>query len=128
MGEGRQKLFYLPEAHTDFVLAVIGEELGFVGVLVVAALFFVVLWRGWRAALSAGDRFAGLLGFGITLSLATQASVNMGVVTGVLPTKGLTLPFVSYGGSSLLVCCWMAGVLLRISTGVADLSESRAGP
>ena len=117
LGESRQKLFFLPEAHTDFILAVIGEEFGFIGVVGVVLLFFVLLLRGTRATLRAPDRFSGLLAFGITCCLAGQAAWNMGVVTGALPTKGLTLPFVSYGGSSLLACCWMAGVLLRISAG-----------
>jgi cell division protein FtsW len=122
LGGSRQKLFFLPEAHTDFILAVIGEEFGFIGVVVVCLLFFTLLVRGTRATLKASDRFSGLLAFGITCCLAGQAAWNMGVVTGALPTKGLTLPFVSNGGSSLLVCCWMAGVLLRISSGVADVS------
>ena len=127
LGQSRQKLFFLPEAHTDFVLAVIGEELGLVGVLVVCALFFVLLWRGMQASFGASDRFSGLLAFGLTVLLSTQGAWNMAVVTGVLPTKGLTLPFVSYGGSSLLVCCWMAGILLRISTGAPDLDPSPRG-
>ncbi len=122
LGESRQKLFFLPEAHTDFILAVIGEEFGFIGVLVVSALFFVLLLRGMKATLNASDRFSGLLAFGFTCCLAGQAAWNMGVVTGALPTKGLSLPFVSYGGSSLLACCWMAGVLLRISSGAGDVS------
>lgn len=128
LGQSRQKLFFLPEAHTDFVLAVIGEELGLLGVLVVCGLFFVLLWRGMQASFGAPDRFSGLLAFGMTVLLSTQGAWNMAVVTGVLPTKGLTLPFVSYGGSSLLVCCWMAGILLRISTGLADPEPSARGP
>lgn len=126
LGQSRQKLFFLPEAHTDFILAVVGEELGFIGLVVVVALFFTLLLRGTRATLRASDRFSGLLAFGITCCLAGQAAWNMGVVTGALPTKGLTLPFVSYGGSSLLACCWMAGVLLRISSGAADLPSPAA--
>jgi len=120
LGNSRQKLFFLPEAHTDFILAVIGEELGLLAIVAVVGAFGLLCWRGVRAALEAPDRFSRLLAFGITLSLTLQAAINMGVVTGVLPTKGLTLPFVSYGGSSLVVSCWMAGVLLRISTRVPD--------
>ena len=120
LGESRQKLFFLPEAHTDFLLAVVGEELGLIAVLAVVAAFALLCWRGVRASMEASDRFAGLLAFGITFALTLQAAINMGVVTGVLPTKGLTLPFLSYGGSSVLVSCWMAGVLLRISTRVPD--------
>jgi len=120
LGHSRQKLFFLPEAHTDFILAVIGEELGLLAVVAVVVAFGLLCWRGVRAAMDAPDRFSRLLAFGITLSLTLQAAINMGVVTGVLPTKGLTLPFVSYGGSSLLVSCWLAGVLLRISTRVDD--------
>lgn len=129
LGESRQKLFFLPEAHTDFILAVIGEELGLIVVLAVVASFALLCWRGVRASVEAPDRFAGLLAFGLTFALTLQAAINMGVVTGVLPTKGLTLPFVSYGGSSVIVSCWMAGVLLRISTRTPDgAGEPEPGP
>ncbi|MBX3705140.1 MAG: putative lipid II flippase FtsW [Pseudomonadales bacterium] len=117
LGEGIQKLFYLPEAHNDFIFAVIAEELGLVGALVVIALFALLvvrILRVARGALDAGDRFGGYLVYGIGLLLGIQALVNFGVNTGVLPTKGLTLPFVSYGGNSLIVCCTMIGLVLRL--------------
>jgi cell division protein FtsW len=115
LGEGRQKLLFLPERHSDFIYAVIGEELGLIGALVVLVLFFVILWRGVRISLSAGDRFGKFLALGITLLICTQGLINMAVVTGLLPTKGIALPLVSYGGSSLVVTLGAVGVLLNIS-------------
>jgi cell division protein FtsW len=115
LGEGRQKMFYLPAAHTDFIFSVVGEELGLLGALVVLALFAVVAARGFRIALRHGDRFASLLAFGVTLSLVLQAAVNVGVVLGLLPTKGLTLPFVSYGGSAIIASLAQAGVLVALA-------------
>jgi cell division protein FtsW len=116
LGEGKQKLFYLPEAHTDFIFSVVGEELGLLGVLVIAAIFLLLVMRGIRVALLAEDDFGRFLAFGITILLGFEAFVNMGVVTGLLPTKGLALPFISYGGSSLLISLFAVGVLLNIST------------
>jgi cell division protein FtsW len=116
LGDGRQKLFFLPEAHTDFIFAIIGEELGLVGVTLLVALYAIVIWRGVRIALSAPEPFGTYLGLGITSIIAFQAAVNMCVAMGFLPTKGLTLPFVSYGGTSLLVLMGAAGVLLSLST------------
>jgi cell division protein FtsW len=115
IGESRQKLFYLPEAHTDFIFAILGEELGFVGAVGVVALFAVLVWRGLRVGLRAPDTFGAYLALGITLLIATQTLVNLGVVTGSLPTKGLPLPFISFGGSALLVTMLSTGVLLNIS-------------
>lgn len=115
LGEGRQKMFYLPAAHTDFIYSVVGEELGLLGALLVLALFAVVAARGFRIALRHGDRFASLLAFGVTLSLVLQAVVNLGVVVGLLPTKGLTLPFVSYGGSAIVASLAQAGVLVALA-------------
>lgn len=115
IGESRQKLFYLPEAHTDFIFAVIGEELGFVGTAAIVALFAVLVWRGLRVGLRAPDPFGAYLALGITVLIATQTLVNLGVVTGSLPTKGLPLPFISFGGSALLVTMLSTGVLLNIS-------------
>ncbi|PYM16996.1 MAG: stage V sporulation protein E [Candidatus Rokuibacteriota bacterium] len=115
IGESRQKLFYLPEAHTDFIFAIIGEELGFVGAALVIALFVVLIWRGLRIGLRAPDPFGAYLALGITVLLATQTFVNLGVVSGLLPTKGLPLPFISFGGSALLVTMTSTGVLLNIS-------------
>jgi cell division protein FtsW len=115
LGQGHQKLFFLPEAHTDFILAIIGEELGLVGVLAVLLAFTVLVWRGLRAAARARDAFGCYLAFGVTLLFGLQALVNMGVVLGLLPTKGLPLPFVSYGGTALVMSLFMAGVLANIS-------------
>jgi cell division protein FtsW len=115
LGESKQKLFYLPEPHTDFIFAIIGEELGLLGGAVVIALFALLIWRGLRAGLRAPDAFGGYLALGLTVLLATQTLVNLGVVTGALPTKGLPLPFVSFGGSALLMTMFSAGVLLNIS-------------
>jgi cell division protein FtsW len=115
LGDGRQKLFFLPEAHTDFIFAIIGEELGLIGVVLLVALYAIVIWRGIRASLAAPEAFGTYLGLGLTSIIAFQATVNMCVAMGLLPTKGLTLPFVSYGGTSLLVLMGAAGVLLSLS-------------
>ena len=113
--ESRQKLFYLPEAHTDFIYAVLCEELGFLGGLVVLVLFAIYGWRGLRAALTAPDDFGRLTALGITVMVVSQALINLGVVLGMMPTKGIPLPFISYGGWSLLVMLLATGVLLNIS-------------
>jgi cell division protein FtsW len=115
LGESKQKLFYLPEPHTDFIFSILGEELGFVGALATVTLFGLLLWRGIRVGLHVADPFGALLAFGVTALLATQAVVNLGVVVGLLPTKGLPLPFVSSGGSSLLVAMAAVGLLLNVS-------------
>src|SRR5712675_1711610 len=101
--ESKQKLFYLPEAHTDFIYAVICEELGFIGAMIVITLFVIYGWRGMRAALGAPDGFGRLLALGITAMVLCQALINFAVVLGMVPTKGIPLPFISYGGSNLLV-------------------------
>jgi cell division protein FtsW len=113
--ESKQKLFYLPEAHTDFIYAVISEELGFIGASIVICLFGVFAWRGLRAAFNAPDGFGRLLALGVTAMVVFQALINFAVVLGMMPTKGIPLPFVSYGGSSLLVMLLATGVLLNIS-------------
>lgn len=115
LGDSRQKLFFLPEAHTDFIGAIIGEELGFIGICCLIAAYGFVVSRGVRIALRAADDHGTYLAFGITTLLSLQALVNLGVAMGVLPTKGLTLPFVSYGGSSLVMNLAAVGVLLSIS-------------
>jgi len=115
LGEGKQKLFFLPEAHTDFVLALIGEELGLAGTASVILLFAAFVWRGFQIAARARVPFGRYLGIGITLLIGMQALVNAAVVTGLVPTKGLTLPFVSYGGSSVVVSLLGVGILLSIS-------------
>ena len=117
LGGSIQKLFYLPESHTDFLFAVLSEELGFLGVCTVIALYSVVFYRATRIALQAekcGNRFAAYVAYGIGIWLAMQAVINMGVNMGMLPTKGLTLPLMSYGGSSLIISCMAVGLLLRI--------------
>jgi len=118
LGESRQKMFYLPEAHTDFLFSVIGEELGLGGAILVLALFGVVAARGFRIAVRHPDPFASLLAFGVTLSLVLQGVVNAGVVLGCLPTKGLALPFLSYGGSAMIAALAQVGVLLALARDV----------
>ena len=113
--QGRQKLLFLPFAHSDFIFAVIGEELGLIGALIVIFVFAVFLWRGMRAALRAPDRFGMLLGIGIVVGIVAQALLNMSVVLALLPTKGIPLPFISYGGSSLVPTLAGVGILLNIS-------------
>jgi len=116
IGDGRQKLFYLPEAHTDFVLSVVAEELGLVGVLVVIGAFAALVVAGTRIAARAGDPFSQLLAFGMTALIAVPAVVNAAVVMGVIPTTGFTLPFISFGANSLIVCSIAIGILLRIAS------------
>jgi cell division protein FtsW len=113
--EGKQKLFYLPEPHTDFIFAVTAEELGLVGALAIVLLFAIFLWRGIRTALRTQDMFGRFLAVGITSMIVVQAFINISVVLGLMPTKGIPLPLVSYGGSSLLVTLGCIGVLLNIS-------------
>jgi cell division protein FtsW len=115
IGDSRQKLFFLPEAHTDFISAIIGEELGFIGVCCLLLAFSAVVVRGLRAALRAHDEYGTYLAVGITLFLGLQAFTNLAVAMGMVPTKGLVLPFISYGGSSLLVNCAAVGILLNVS-------------
>ncbi len=115
LGESRQKLFFLPFPHTDFIYAIVGEELGFVGAVGVVMCFAVVAWRGLRAARRAPDAFAAFLAAGATAMIVVQAAINLSVVLALVPTKGIPLPFVSYGGSSL-VASWIAGgIILNIS-------------
>jgi cell division protein FtsW len=113
--EGVQKLFYLPEPHTDFIYAVIAEELGLIGATAILICFCVIAWRGLRISARAEDRFGSLVALGLTTMIAVQAFINMSVVLGLLPTKGIPLPLVSNGGSSLLVSLLGIGVLLNIS-------------
>ena len=124
IGKGYQKLFYLPEPHTDFIFAVIGEELGFWGVVFILALYGMVLWRGIRIACLCNDHFGMLMAAGITTAIGLQVSINMGVSLGLLPTKGLTLPFISYGGTSLLLNMACVGILMNIGAGNAKPSRS----
>jgi cell division protein FtsW len=126
LGAGKQKLFFLPEAHTDYIMAIVGEELGLVGLCAVALVFGVVVWRGARAALRARDAFGCYLGFGITAMFGLQVLVNLGVVLGSLPTKGLPLPFVSFGGSTLVVDLFAIGILLNISRAAPEPGRTRS--
>ncbi len=115
LGQGRQKFLYLPEQHTDFIYAVLCEELGFLGALFVLLLFFTFMWRGLKIALKAPDTFGALLATGITIMVVLQALINIGVVTGSLPVTGITLPLISFGGSSLTLNLVGIGILLNIS-------------
>jgi len=115
LGRSRQKFFYLPEQHTDFIFAILGEELGFIGCTAVVALFLLFAWRGYKIALNAPDDFSRLLAAGLTTTIVFQAMVNIAVVTGTLPVTGITLPLISYGGTSLLFTMIMVGLLLNIS-------------
>jgi cell division protein FtsW len=113
--EGKQKLFYLPEPHTDFIYAVVSEELGLIGAVAIAVLFFIFAYRGFRTAMRTRDNFGRYLAVGITTMIAVQAFFNMSVVLALLPTKGIPLPFISYGGSSLFVMLASVGLLLNIT-------------
>jgi cell division protein FtsW len=115
LGNSKQKLFYLPEPHTDFILSIVGEELGMVGFVVVVVLFGLLIMRGIKIALNAPDLYSSYLALSISVFLGLQVIINMGVVLGLLPTKGLTLPFISYGGSSLVISLVGIGILLNIS-------------
>jgi cell division protein FtsW len=115
IGNGVQKLFYLPEPHTDFIFSVIGEELGVAGVLLIILLYLLIVWKGIRIARHAPDLFGCFLAVGLTAALALQICINMGVTLGLLPTKGLTLPFLSYGGTSLVLNMATVGILMNIA-------------
>ena len=123
LGQSRQKFLYLPENHTDFIFAMIGEELGFIGATLVVMLFFLVIWRGYRIAIHASNSFLALFAVGLTSLIGIQAMINMGVVTGVLPVTGITLPFLSYGGTSLVFTLTGVGLLLNISTTMRKTEE-----
>jgi cell division protein FtsW len=116
IGDGMQKLFYLPEPHTDFILSIIAEESGFIGVLIVIFLFAILIVRGFMISFKAPDLFGTLLAAGLTMIIALEASINIAGVMGLIPLKGLALPFVSYGGTSLIMSLTTVGILLNIST------------
>jgi len=123
LGSGLQKLFYLPEAHTDFLFSVIAEELGFLGVITVIGLFSLLVWRSFvigMAAEQAGQRFSAFIAYGLGIWFGFQSFVNMGVNMGVLPTKGLTLPLMSYGGGSIIIMCCAVALLFRIQSEAAE--------
>ncbi len=125
IGKSYQKLFYLPEPHTDFIFSVIGEELGLLGVLVILLLYFVILWRGISIAINADEPFESFMAIGLTIAIGLQVCINMGVALGLLPTKGLTLPFLSYGGTSLLINMASIGVLMNIGASTNALKTRR---
>jgi cell division protein FtsW len=125
LGRGLQTL-YLPEAHTDFVAAIVGEELGFLGVAALCGVYLLLVARGVRAALRAPDDFGAFLAFGLSTMFGVQALVNLAVALAILPTKGLTLPFVSFGGSSLIVNAVAAGILLHLSRQSGDSAGDAA--
>jgi cell division protein FtsW len=122
LGGGREKWGTLPNAHTDFIFSVVGEELGLVGAVVILALFFALAWYGFRAAGRAPDRFGSLMAVGVTIWITSQAVINIGAVIGVLPVTGIPLPFISFGGSSLVIALAAMGVLLNIA------KQERSGP
>ena len=124
LGDSREKQFFLPDAHTDFIFSILGEELGLVGVLTAMALFALFLWRGYRISFMAGEDFGRYLAYGITSLFALQILLNMAVVMGMIPTKGLPLPFISYGGSSLVTSLFMVGVLLNVGRRPGPWSEA----
>ncbi|MCG8428033.1 MAG: putative lipid II flippase FtsW [Chromatiales bacterium] len=130
LGNGIQKQFYLPEAHTDFLMAVIGEEFGLIGTLVVILLFAVIVWRGFRIGAVAeqmDQRFAAYVAQGLSLWIGLQAFINIGVNVGLLPTKGLTLPFMSYGGNSIIVACMVVAMLVRIDYELRNPAHAESG-
>ncbi len=120
LGRGQGKLFFLPEAHTDFTLAVFGEEMGFIGFLIILALYAFVVLRGIQIAVKTEDTFKRAVALGLSATFALSVFINAGVVMGLLPTKGLTLPFLSYGGSSLLTLCFMFGLILNIENSLLE--------
>jgi len=126
--KGQQKLFYLPYPHSDFIFSVVGEELGLFGTLGLVIAFGLLLWRGARAAIKAPDRFGTLLGIGLITGIIVQALFNISVVISILPAKGIPLPFISYGGSSVLVTLVAVGILLNISQASAADSSQSGGP
>jgi cell division protein FtsW len=120
LGNSNEKLFYLPEAHNDFIFSVIGEELGFLGVFFIICLFIAFIYFGFKLVLQVRDRVGIILGSAVVFVLGFQALLNMGVVLGLLPTKGLNLPFISYGGSSLICNFFGIGLLLSVVKGYRD--------
>ncbi|AGH96231.1 putative lipid II flippase FtsW [Pseudobdellovibrio exovorus] len=120
LGQGQGKLFFLPEAHTDFTMAVFFEEMGFIGVLAILALYGFVIFKGFQIAVKAQDMFKKTLALGLITTFAFSVFINLGVVLGLVPTKGLTMPFMSYGGSSLLVLSVLFGILLNIEMSLGD--------
>ena len=115
LGQSRQKTLYMPEPHNDFIFSIIGEELGLIGCLLIISLFIIFIWRGVRIAIKAKDTYGKLLAMGITSIIAVQAIINIAVVTGSMPVTGVPMPFISYGGTSLVINLTAMGILLNIS-------------
>ncbi len=124
IGNSQQKLQFLPEVRTDFIFAIVGEEMGLIGTVLVLSLFFLLLWRGYRAMVNCAGPFCRYLVFGLVMSIEIQAVINMAVVTGLLPTKGLPLPFISYGGSATVINLMTVGILLWLSRGEPEMLYS----
>jgi len=118
LGQSRQKTLYMPEPHNDFIFSIIGEEVGLIGCLFIIALFLIFIWRGVRVAMNAKDTYGKLLAMGITSIIAVQAIINIAVVTGSMPVTGVPMPFISYGGTSLVINLTAMGILLNISSQV----------
>ena len=127
MSPALRVLFFLPAAHTDFILSIVGEELGFAGVAGVLLLFAVIVWRGVRAAHAAPEAFGCWIALGLTLLLGVEALVNSGMALALLPTKGMALPFLSYGMSSVIASCAAAGILLSVSGGAGGFLKRATG-
>ncbi len=125
LGQGQGKLFFLPEAHTDFTLAVLGEEMGFIGILVVLSLYAFLIFRCFQLSLKTEDRFKKAMALGVALTFGLTVIINAGMSMGLLPTKGMALPFLSYGGSSLVASCLMFGLMLRLEREIMQPSPSR---
>ncbi len=125
LGQGQGKLFFLPEAHTDFTLAVLGEEMGFIGIFIVLSLFGYVIYRGFQLALKTHDRFQRAACLGLSMVFGMTVVINAGMSMGLLPTKGMALPFLSYGGSSLISTCLLFGLLLKFETEILSQDKSR---
>ena len=125
LGQSRQKFEYLPDAFTDFIFAVVGEELGFIGAMLVLVLFSILVWRGIKAAIGAPDLFGMFLGFGLTVAIGFQAWLNIAVVVGCMPTTGVALPFISYGGTSLVLFMCASGILLNIALAGSNARYSK---
>jgi len=128
LGQGKQKLLYLPEPHTDFILSTVGEELGIIGLWAILGIFFFLIYRAYKIAMNMPDRFGTLLGFGLTTLLALQVVINSMVVLGLLPNKGLAMPFLSYGGSSALLNFSIVGLLLALSRYGRQAAKGKAEP
>lgn len=127
LGNGKGKLGYVPELWNDFIGTIIAEELGLIGIVALVGLIFVLLWRGYKISWNAADKFGVFLAFGLTTILGIQAAANLCVVTGLLPNKGITLPFVSFGGSSMIMSLFAIGILLNISRNLPDYWEENKG-